>query len=67
MTAIQARLVWLEAVSQKVRGCVERSGDISRGETAFLASLVFRAVSDLAKSPSVTEPVRRQAKPEPTV
>ena len=52
MTALQVRLVWLEAISQKLQGFIEQGGDPSSADSTFLAVLVFRAAADLAKASS---------------
>ena len=36
MTALQVRLVWLEAISQNLRRIIEQGGDLSSEDSAFM-------------------------------
>jgi hypothetical protein len=51
VTALQVRLVWLEAITQKFRAFMEQGGDPSSLDS-FLAALLFTATADFAKASS---------------
>ena len=58
MAALEVRLVWLMAISQRLRAFVEQGGEPGSTDSIFLAALLFIAVDDL------TEAVRKPAMQE---
>jgi hypothetical protein len=48
MTAVQTKLMWLEAISQRLRWHIECDGDCGSKESALLSVLLFRAISDVS-------------------
>jgi|SRR6516162_10091221 hypothetical protein len=54
MTAVQTRLMWLEAISEQLRRHIELDGDCRSSESALLSVLLFRAAWDLS---NVSDPL----------
>jgi len=65
MTALEIRIVWLEAIIKKFRGFMAQGGNLVSAESAFLAVHVFCATADLARTPFVQGTVREEMRLAP--
>jgi hypothetical protein len=61
MTALQTRLMWLEAISERLRRHIQGGGDGRSNESALLSLLLFRAVWDLSDVSDPLQPVPSMA------
>jgi hypothetical protein len=64
MTAVQTRLMWLEAMSERLRRHIEDGDDCGSDENALLSLLLFRAVCDLSSVSDSLESVSSGAQAE---
>jgi hypothetical protein len=61
MTALQTRLIWLEAISERLRRHIQSGGNGRSNESALLSLLLFRAVWDLSDVSNSLQPVPSMA------
>ena len=57
MTAVQTKLMWLDAISERLRRYIEHGGDSGSKESALLSVLLFRAIWDLSSVSSALQRV----------